>query len=265
MVIPDIGPGWIMKDLSEIKPSSFSVMRSLENEYDSLRVADLKKKASTDPMFKYVKRLLPKPREPTFVSNRTKPDLEESYKNPKPRGLYYETSDKGHSLMNNYLQDLSKERVSALSTDVATLKKDLRDAAKKESEEVKSRMNPNSAHKVYAWRGLLEEREPKSHSFSCVQVPSEVYLPDKTKQMISVYHRNHDNHGKVRNVNGYWQIPKLGPTMTRDRNGLRILDNLEMENDIKHSKKSAKDTEYHYCWPLTDTNTGDSIQSWVKE
>ena len=56
MVNPGIGPGWIMHDISEIKPSSFSAMRSLENEYDSLRVDDVKKKATTDPMFKYVKR-----------------------------------------------------------------------------------------------------------------------------------------------------------------------------------------------------------------
>ena len=54
--------------------------------------------------------------------------------------------------------------------------------------------------KVYAWRDLLEEKELKSHAFSCTQVPSEVYLPDKTKQMIKVYHKSHDNVGKVKNV-----------------------------------------------------------------
>ena len=130
-------------------------------------------------------------------------------------------------------QDLPPERVTQLSTDVAGLKKELREAARLETDEVKSRIKPNSAHKVYAWRGLLEEKELKSHSFSCIQVPSEVYLPDKTNQMIKVYHKSHENAGKVRNVsktqknnqvkfchlkvNGYWQIPKLGPSMTRDK------------------------------------------------
>ena len=99
------------------------------------------------------------------------------------------------------MQDLPPERVAVLSTDVAGLKKELREAARKENEEVKSKMNPNSAHKVYAWRGLLEEKAPKSHSVSCVQVPSEVYLPDKTSHMLKVYHKSRNNtEGKVRNV-----------------------------------------------------------------
>jgi len=264
MVHPETGPGWIMHDLSEIKPGSFSALRSMESQYDSLKVDDVKKKASTDPMAKYYKRYLPKQRESVCLSNHKRPDIEENYRNPKPRGLDYETSDKGHSLMQKYLQDLPPERVTQLSTDVAGLKKELREAARLETDEVKSRIKPNSAHKVYAWRGLLEEKELKSHSFSCIQVPSEVYLPDKTNQMIKVYHKSHENAGKVRNVNGYWQIPKLGPSMTRDKYGLRILDNLEMESEIPQSRRTGRDTEYHYCWPLTDTNTGDSIQSWVK-
>lgn len=57
-----IGPGWIARDLSEIKPGGFSMMRSLENQYDSLRQEEVKSKASTDPMYKYYKRMLPKPR-----------------------------------------------------------------------------------------------------------------------------------------------------------------------------------------------------------
>ena len=57
-----IGPGWVARDLSEIKPGAFSKMRSLESQYDSLRQEDVGSKASTDPMFKYYKRMLPKPR-----------------------------------------------------------------------------------------------------------------------------------------------------------------------------------------------------------
>ena len=57
-----VGPGWVARDLSEIKPGGFSAMRSLENEYESLRKDDVKSKATTDPMFKYYKRFLPKPR-----------------------------------------------------------------------------------------------------------------------------------------------------------------------------------------------------------
>ena len=38
------------------------MMRSLESQYDSLRQEDVRSKASTDPMYKYYKRMLPKPR-----------------------------------------------------------------------------------------------------------------------------------------------------------------------------------------------------------
>ena len=37
-------------------------MKSLEKEYDSLKKDDIRDKATTDPMFKYYKRFLPKPR-----------------------------------------------------------------------------------------------------------------------------------------------------------------------------------------------------------
>jgi len=265
MVLESIGPGWVMHDISEIKPGSFTALRSMEAEYDTLRVEDVRSKATTDPMYKYVKRLLPKPREPKVTSKRERPDLEENYKNPKPRGLKYETSDKGHSLMQKYIQDLAPERLTQLSTDTASLKKELREAARKETEEMKSKIKPTAAHKVYAWRDLLEEKEPKSHSFSYTQVPSEVFLPDQTKQMLNVYHKDHENVGKVKRMNGYWQIPRLGPPVTRDRYGLRILTNLELEEDLPTSKRTAKVKEYHYSWPLVDTNTGDSIQDWVKQ
>ena len=37
-------------------------MKNLEKEYDSLKKDDIRDKATTDPMFKYYKRFLPKPR-----------------------------------------------------------------------------------------------------------------------------------------------------------------------------------------------------------
>jgi len=255
-----IGPGWVMRDISEIKQGSFGSRKSRETTYDPL-----KEMAASDPKYKYYKRLMPKPRERQFQSTSKRSELEENYRNPRPRGLDYETSDKGHSLMQKYLQDLPREKVTSLSTDLAGLKKDLKEAAKKETEELKSKIKPNSAHKVYAWRHLLEEKESKSQAVSCVPVPSEVYLPDKTNQLLTVFHKEHITDGKVRNRGGYWQIPRLGPLMTRDKNGLKILDNLEMEEDLPVSKRTNRETEYHYCWPLTDPNTGDSIQSWVKQ
>ena len=100
----------------------------------------------------------------------------------------------------NTYKDLPREKVTSLSTDLAGLKKDLKEAAKKETEELKSKIKPNSAHKVYAWRHLLEEKESKSQAVSCVPVPSEVYLPDKTNQLLTVFHKEHITDGKVRNV-----------------------------------------------------------------
>ena len=57
-----VGPGWVARDISEIKPGGFMAMRSLEAEYDSLRQEDVRQKATTDPMYRYIKRLLPKAR-----------------------------------------------------------------------------------------------------------------------------------------------------------------------------------------------------------
>ena len=57
-----VGPGWVARDISEIKPGAFQAMRSLENQFDSLRKDDVRERATTDPMYKYYKRLLPKPR-----------------------------------------------------------------------------------------------------------------------------------------------------------------------------------------------------------
>ena len=57
------GPGWTLKPLTEIKPSSFGRMKQLEREYGHGDYGDLEKKIpnANDPLFKYVKRhLLPK-------------------------------------------------------------------------------------------------------------------------------------------------------------------------------------------------------------
>ena len=93
----------------------------------------------------------------------------------------------------------------------------------------------NILHKVYAWRDMLEEREQKSAAYkstkvnvihvflkqqevACCQVPSEVYLPDKTNQLLTLFHKDHSaDTARLRRLNGYWQIPKLGRTPTRDR------------------------------------------------
>ena len=81
---------------------------------------------------------------------------------------------------------LPGERLAHISSDVAGLKNELRAAARRETDEVKSRLKPNSAHKVlhstyvfqirlhvtkvYAWRDLLEEREQKSAAYKSTKV-----------------------------------------------------------------------------------------------
>ena len=88
-------------------------------------------------------------------------------------------------------QELPRDSLGSLASDVGSLKRELRGAAVRETEEVRSRMRPGAAHKVgsqltrwrtvylvtdvtmcqvYAWRGLLEERQPKSHVYSCTKV-----------------------------------------------------------------------------------------------
>ena len=52
-----IGPGWVMRDISEIKQGSFGSRKSRETTYDPL-----KEMAASDPKYKYYKRLMPKPR-----------------------------------------------------------------------------------------------------------------------------------------------------------------------------------------------------------
>lgn len=117
-----MGPGWVARDISEIKPGAFQAMRSLENQFDSLRKDDVRERATTDPMYKYYKRLLPKPRyeiyrngrlhcrdisrDPEYRGKYQRPEREEDYRNPKPRGLKYETSDRGLALVENFMKVL---------------------------------------------------------------------------------------------------------------------------------------------------------------
>ena len=61
-------------------------------------------------------------------------------------------------------------------------------------------MKPNCAHKVYAWRDLLEERELKSQNYSCTKLPSEVFMPDKTGHLLTLFHKEHQSQGKVKRV-----------------------------------------------------------------
>ena len=87
-------------------------------------------------------------RENAYTGKTQRPELEESYRNPKPRGSAYETSDRGLALIEGCLRGLPRERLTTISSDVASLKTELRAAARRETEEVKSRLKPNSAHKV---------------------------------------------------------------------------------------------------------------------
>ena len=77
-----VGPGWVARDLSEIKPGAFSAMRSLETRWANERrprrsrdprppirletrderAEEARELATSDPMYRYYKRLLPPPR-----------------------------------------------------------------------------------------------------------------------------------------------------------------------------------------------------------
>ena len=58
----EVGPGWVMRDLSEIKPGSFVSMKSNKKYSDDSRLQDIKNLASNDPKYKYYKRFMPQPR-----------------------------------------------------------------------------------------------------------------------------------------------------------------------------------------------------------
>ena len=93
-------------------------------------------------------------RETEYVGKVQRPELEENYRNPKPRGSAYETSDRGLALIESCLRGLPRERLNNISSDVASLKTELREAARRETEEVKSRVKPHSAHKVTCFMTL---------------------------------------------------------------------------------------------------------------
>lgn len=258
------GPGWLMKDLSEIKPSSFREMQKLERELGYGEFGDLEKKVpqANDPLYKYVKHnLLPKPRDPkTSVKFGSRlGDREENYRRPKPRGITWETDDKGLSL----LQELPS---GAVKGDMVQLKRELKEAARKEADLARSQMLPQSAHKVYAWRGLLEDRDTLSLKYSCQTTPTSSFLPDTSHRRLDIYQRPHREKSSLhinRSLN-CWSVPHLGPNIYRDKYGMKIIPNLDPGAGLETRGRKTKDTEYHYCWPFVDNNTGDSISSYSK-
>ena len=89
---------------------------------------------------------------------------------------------------------------------------------------------------------------------------------------VTVYARARAGSGpggaRVRLAGGYWRLPQLGPAITRDRWGLRILSNLEPGEEMGQGgpgKLQRTNQPYHYSWPYTDNNTGESVASWVKQ
>ncbi|XP_023338433.1 uncharacterized protein LOC111709078 [Eurytemora carolleeae] len=238
---------WIPRDLSEIKPSSFSKSSRFPKREKS--------EAEVDPYYRFVKKLL-KPRErdlelsPLMTGKDYTPRIKES-------GLLrYETSDKGCGLIESL--DLNS------ITNCSDLKKALRNAAREQNQEMRSGIKPGSAHKVYAWRDLLEEREEISKQFNSEPREASSLLPDKSNRLIDIYHRDRKEKGGIHFMNGYWQIPRLGPKVYRDKWGLKIIDNLEPEPAPYKSLKK-EDKEYHYQWPLTDADTGPSIANYLKK
>jgi len=265
------GPGWTLKPLTEIKPSSFGKMKQLEKEYGHGDYGDLEKKIpnANDPLFKYVKNhLLPKPREsrsPGFP-RRTRNDLEDQWRSPRALGMDYETNDKGLSLLRHCLDELPQDRKATIAGDMGELKRELREKARRESELAKSKMQPNSAHKVYAWRGLLEDRETLSSKYSCQTTPSELFMPENPQRRLDIFVRPHTTDSKIhldRNLN-CWSLSKLGPPVYRDNHGLKIIPNLDPEVSIEPKGKLARETDYHYSWPFVDPNSGESIASYSK-
>ena len=86
-------------------------------------------------------------RDPEYRGKYQRPQREEDYRNPKPRGLKYETSDRGLALVENlevltYLQilrtflEFSQQR-NVRSTDLSQLRTQLREEALRESDQVR--------------------------------------------------------------------------------------------------------------------------------
>ena len=82
---------------------------------------------------------------------------------------------------------------------------------------------------------------------------------------------------------GSWRIIIAGFGLTIIdifRYGLKILNNLQLESQLDVKAQTCKGTKeyvslehllilrdicsYHYSWPYTDNNAGESIKDWVK-
>jgi len=259
------GPGWVGRPLSEIKPGCFKEMKKLERELQGvIEEETVGEKILRDPMEKYIRGLRRRNRE--FRSEergtmRNDKQTERMQDYRMRRGL----GDNGVSLLTSCLKDIPREEMTTMKNDPERLRHLIKEAARQEEEKMRSKIKPNSAKKLYAWSSLLDERDVKSKKYSCQPIPSEKFMPDSTSQMIKVYHRNHGNLGKVHLIDDYWQIPRVGPPVYRDRYGMQILRNLEMEENLMVARKTDSNNDYYYDWPLVDKDSGVSVQSFVKE
>jgi len=236
-------PVWIPRDLSEIKPGSFSQSSKYPKHQTS--------QAETDPNYRFIKRLVtPRERDKELEVLMTGCDYIPKYKKRVPE---LDCSDTGSALIQSLPE---KEMANAKAGDI---KAALRRVAQENSQEMRSGMRPAAAYKVYAWRDILDDREEKSKRYACQPQPSSNFLPDETNQLVSIYHRDLKDRGGVYHLNGYWQIPRVGPSVYRDKWGLKIIDNLEPERP-EINKTSTKEDGYYYQWPLVDSDTGHSIQ-----
>jgi len=258
---------WVQRDLSEIKPGGFKQTRSLANEYDSLRVQSTEDKIDpsyyTDPYHKYLNRKRAVSPRRTGVE-----DMSHHMKNFKrSKALEYETSDKGLALIMDVIKDVPKEKMASMKKDVETLKKELKQVAIKEKEEMKSGLNPSSAHKVYEWRSILEDQHQVSKDYSNAHVPSELFLPDKSRQLVTIYHRNHEDTGRLHNLKGFYQlgVNQMGPNIHRDNNGLKIITNLDPEVECDGPRRNKDNIDYSYNWAFTDPGTGKSFKEFTHD
>jgi len=242
-----MSPQWFPRDLSEIKPGSFSQSSRFQ--------APQRGKEMEDPNYRYVKRLL-KGRE-------RDPELEMlmTGKGYVPRSTMKreESTASEFEISSGLLQDMSVEEEG----DAAALKEALRAAARDHAAEAKSGIKPAAAHKIYAWRAMLDERERRAKDFECSSLPSSAFKPDQINRLLdNLYYRSSKETGSLYKRDGFWQKPRLGPNITRDKNGLRILENLEPEAGPVRPLKS-QDKEYYYQWPEVDSNTGYSLRERV--
>ena len=57
-----VGPGWVPRQLSEIKPGAFTSSRAGRAVEELPGAAERRRAATTDPLYRHIKRLLPKQR-----------------------------------------------------------------------------------------------------------------------------------------------------------------------------------------------------------